>query len=400
MTTRLILRIDEHWPAAPVAAWALLGADGKLQAEGESDPRHWPAADECTVLLAGAQCLWLETSLPRAARRDAPRLLAYALEDRLLSDPDSQHLSISHRRPAEGGETLGVLVVARERMRQLLAQLQAIGRLPRAFYSELQWVPGDDENWHVALGAGSAIIRSGTHAAHAVDGALLQPVLEQQLAAARSANRLPQQVVVHAAPGVAVPELAGLALVAAGKPYLWWQGANGAAACNLLHDEFAVAGRRSPLSPELRRPLLLAGLALAVWLLAGLGETLWRQHQLADLQARQARTFQTAFPNMPAIAPAAQMRQQLNLQRARHGLLRDDDALALLAVLGEALGSDATDNLSSLRFVDGRLDLGWRKLPPERLAPLQALLAARGLLLTTRNEGDEVHLLVQPEILP
>ena len=120
MSHRLLLAIDEQWPTRPDCPWVLLGPDGQPTAEGHSEPRHWPAAAECEVVLTGPQCLWLEVPLPRAKRSDLPRLLAYALEDRLLKDPDTQHLTVSHRRPAGDGERelTGVLVVARERLRQ------------------------------------------------------------------------------------------------------------------------------------------------------------------------------------------------------------------------------------------------------------------------------------------
>ena len=104
MSHRLLLAIDEQWPARPDCPWVLLGPDGQPTAEGHSEPRHWPAAAECEVVLTGPQCLWLEVPLPRAKRSDLPRLLAYALEDRLLKDPDTQHLTVSHRRPAGDGE--------------------------------------------------------------------------------------------------------------------------------------------------------------------------------------------------------------------------------------------------------------------------------------------------------
>ena len=405
MTKRLILRFDENWPATPVAAWVLLGPDGKLQAQGESDPQHWPAADECDVVLAGAQCLWLETDLPKAARRDAPRLLAYALEDRLLSDPDSQHLTISHRRRAEqgNGETVGVLVIARERMRLLLAQLKAIGRQPGHFFSESSLAPADDENWHVAVSGSAAIVRSGPNVGYAVDTELLAPVLEQQLAAARAANRLPAELLVHLAPGTAQPDLATIdePPVRLGAPYEWWQTLlHGTRAGNLLHGDFAVAGHASPLIARCRRPMQLAGVALAVWLLASLGEVLWLRHQLSDLDLRMQRTYQVAFPNSPAIAPAAQMRQQLNLARARHGQLRDDDALALLASVAEVLGGAAADNLQNVRYADGQLDLVWKALAPESIGPLQAQFASRGLHAEISGTANERHLLVRPEVLP
>ena len=118
------------------------------------------------------------------------------------------------------------------------------------------------------------------------------------------------------------------------------------------------------------------------------------------LDARMLRTYQTAFPNSPAVAPAAQMRQQLNLERARHGQLRDDDALSLLAVVAEALGSEVTDKLQAVHYADGLLDLGFPDMAADCLAPLQALLGARGLLVESKGEGSDRHLLVRPEALP
>ena len=151
MSTRLLLAIDEQWPTRPDCPWVLLGDDGQPVSEGHSEPRHWPAAAECEVVLTGPQCLWLEVPLPRGARRDLPRLLAYALEDRLLKDPDTQHLTLSHRRPADDGERdlAGVLVVARDRLRQLIAQLTAIGRPPRRVLAEMQTAPAGGEVWLV-----------------------------------------------------------------------------------------------------------------------------------------------------------------------------------------------------------------------------------------------------------
>lgn len=406
MTTRLILKLEENWPAVPLAAWVLLGADGAVRAQGESDPRHWPAADECDVVLAGAQCLWLETDLPKAARRDVPRLLAYALEDRLLGDADSQHLTISHRRrSATGeGETFGVLVVARERMRKLLAQLRAIGREPDHFFSELPGAPADKDGWHIAVAGAAAILRTSPTGAEAVDSNLLAVVLEQQLAQARAANRLPAELLSHLAPGTAMPALAAPAgdgpAIRPATPYLWWAGVPAGAPGNLLHGEFAVAGRGSPLLARCRRPLQLALAALLVWLLANVGEVFWLRHQLGDLQSRMTRTYQTAFPNSPAIAPAAQMQQQLNLQRSRHAQLRDDDALALLAVVVDALGDAAAERLLAVSYADKQLDLTWRDLPAERLVALQSQLAGRRLHVETRGGENELHLIVRPEILP
>lgn len=403
--TRLLLAIDEHWPTRPECAWALIGPDGQPLSEGHSAPRHWPAADECAVVLTGAQCLWLNVLLPRGARRDLPRLLSYALEDRLLKDPDTQHLTLSHRRPADDGERdlAGVLVIARERLRNLMAQFAAIGRMPRRVVAELQTAPADEAGWHLSLSAEGAILRTGTGAGLALDRDILIPLLAAQAASARAANAAPTRLDLHPAPGSPAFDLAaaqaesGLELHTA-APYLWWQGSERQAA-NLLHGEFASGDRGAAWISRLRPPALLGTAALGLWLATNVGEVLWQRHALGGIESRIERVYRTAFPNAPVVAPAAQMRQQLNAERARHGLLRDDDALSLLAQAAEALGTDATDGIAALRFEEGRLDLTLSGPAAARAEALVGLLSSRGLLANLRQEGSATHLLLRQENL-
>mgnify|MGYP001108986181 FL=1 len=109
------------------------------------------------------------------------------------------------------------------------------------------------------------------------------------------------------------------------------------------------------------------------------------------------RVYRSTFPNGPVVAPAAQMRQQLNIERARHGLLRDDDALALLAQVAEALGTDATDGFVALRYEEGRLDMTLSGPAGRRAEAMIGLLTSRGLLANLRQESGTTHLLLRRE---
>jgi general secretion pathway protein L len=403
--TRLLLAIDEQWPSRPDCPWVLLGPDGQRIEEGHSEPRHWPAAAECEVVLTGPQCLWLEVPLPRGARRDLPRLLAYALEDRLLKDPDTQHLTVSHRRPADDGERdlAGVLVIARDRLRNLVAQLAAIGRPPRRVLAEVQTAPAGTNAWLLSLSAGGAILRSGPNSGMAIDSDILVPLLAQQAATSRAANTAPAHIEVRCAPGTPTPDLASLQTetgtpVHTGSPYLWWQGADRKAA-NLLQGEFTDRQQGGSWLGHLRPALALGGGALAVWLLVNIGEVVWLKQRLGSVGERIERVYRSSFPNAPVVAPAAQMRQQLNLERARYGLLRDDDALALMAQAAEALGTDAASGIAALRFEDGRLDLTLSGPAAARAEAVVGLLASRGLLANLRQDGTTTHLLLRQENL-
>ena len=404
MSDRLLLALDEHWPARPACPWVVLGADDQPLAEGCSEPSHWPPADSCEVLLCGAQVLWLEVPLPAQNRRsELPRLLAYALEDRLLADPDTQHLTFVQLR-REGERALAsVLVVDKERLRTLLTRLAALGRAPRRVFAELETAPAGSDEWHLSLAAHGATLRSGPRGGVAIDREFAAPLLSRHLASALAAGKAPPRVCVHVEAGQPQADLAGLAerlgvAVAAGESYRWWDFPT-RAATDLLHDEFATRETRGGTLAGLRLPLSVGAALLGVWLIVAVGEVFWLRHQHDELAARMARIYQATVPNSPLVAPAAQMRQQLAQERMRHGLLRHDDALALLAQAAEALGSEANESVLALRFEDGVLDLALAGPALARADALPALLGARGLLASVRRDGEGVHLLLRAELL-
>ncbi len=400
MKTRLLVLIDEHWPTRPSAPWVVLDEAGRVQSEGESEPRHWPAAGEFAIVLAGNQCAWHVARLPRGARREEARLLAYALEDRLLRDPESQHLTVTERLTGPDGVAVRVLVTARDRLRALVAQLTAIGRPPVAAYSELQCAPATAGEWHLAVADHGLVLRTAADVAEPIDPPLAasQPLIEHALAAARAADRVPARLVIHRAPGIADGEALDPTAIALdmvdGEPYLWWAGSQ--AAANLLRGEFAARHRRDGWLARLAWPLRIAAAALIALVLADLGEVLWQRHRLGELEDRMTRLFQTTLPNTPAIAPAAQLAREVDAQRGRHGLLRGDDALSLLAAYGEARGVATRDSIAGLDFREGRLALEIPALGAGERQALQDRLAAMGY--AARQQADPPRLVVQREV--
>ena len=401
MSNRLLLLLDENWPQSPAASWVLLDEGNRPLSEGQSEPRHWPAAARCEVVLGGAQCIWHEARLPKGARRDEARLLGYALEDRLLREPDSQHLTVIARETRNDGVLAAVLVVGRDRLRALVAQLEAIGRQPSAVYAEIETAPASNANWSLSLRDEVILLRHES-AGEVIDGPLSQalPIVEHALAAARAANRAPEAVALHLAPGVNAPPLdhdtalPGTAL-RSGAPYLWWQ--NTAGAHNLLHDEFASRAGGAGAFAWLRKPALLAAAAASTLLLATLGEVLWQKSRLSGIEERMHRIFVTAVPNTPAIAPAAQLARQLNLKRSENGRLSDDDLLALLAAYGEARGVEARNSVTDLRYANHRLELAVPGLDAQQRAVLGERLASRGLRAVF-SDGQSPRLTLSREV--
>lgn len=402
-TTRLVLYVDEHWPQVPALPWILLDEAGKRLQEGHSDPRHWPAAARCEVVLGGSQALWLEAELPKAPRREQARLLNYALEEQLAGEPETQHLTVTGKDGTAQGQRLRVLVVERVRLRAVLAQLEAIGRAPSRLVSALQGVPATARRWVLSVAPGGAMqLHGAPPLALPVDGDTLELLLGHAIAQARARNQAPEGLDVLAAAGTTLPRLEAICSAlglahAAPRPWDWWEAVQ--LGDDLLHDEFAPRRGKDHWLTRVRAPLLLAAGAVSVYFLVLGGHLLWQKHELGGLDARMGRLFQTALPEVPAVSPAAQLHRELERRRAAAGKLREDDALSLLQAYVEARGTAAGASLRELRYENGRLELGLTALPPEDRDVLLSRLADRGV--NARVEGsDPPRLIMIREVHP
>jgi general secretion pathway protein L len=394
VSTVLRLYVGEHWPQRAKLSWALLASDGAPLQEGESDPGHWPRADECEAVLSGAQGAWLRTRLPEhLPRGEASRLLANALEEKLMDEPERHHLTVTDRRNGE----VGVLVIARERLREIVKHLAALGRPLSRAYSELQTAPGDAQGWHLAFGTDAAILRRGLHNAAPLDvrsdGS--PPALLVALAAAGRASADPAPIVtIHCRPGDNAPgasawEKALQLQVRPGAAYRWF--AIDADSANLLHSEFAPSHRRREWLRRTKPALWLAGVVVAMDVALGAAQVGWQRYQLTGAEQRVAQMFQEAFPNVPVIDATAQIKRQLDPLRSSRGLLRSDDALALLADLADVLGSDGRDAMQELRFSEGVREVAFSP------AIARKQLGVRGLDAVSAAQGGAPRLTIRRE---
>lgn len=382
MTHRLIVLIDESWPAQPSADWVVLDARDRIVEQGRSEARHWPAAGECEVVLAGPQCTWIDARLPKCARRDEARVLRYALEEHLVRDVEEQHLTVTDREPLDSGASVAVLAVSRSRLRLVLAQLEAIGRRPTRVVSELQLAPPPAQAWSVHVRCGPLwIVRPSARTALAVDAAVAGEVVEHLFALARANDGMPERVELRLAADAERQAAEGFAAALAlpvdeGPPYRWWAGLH---ACeNLLHDEFAAAHARGGLLQRLRAPAAVAIAAAAVWFIANAGEVMWQRHQLATYEARMARLFESTVPNTPAIVPVLQLQRVLDDVRARHGQLRDDDFLALLERYSASAAAATRGAVVALEYDGTALSVRVDAASTPALPPLATRLQALG----------------------
>ena len=393
LTLKLLLAAS--WPGEEAACeWALVNAQGLPLQRGRSEPRHWPAADHCEAVLSAEQCLPLQARLPKGARARPAEVIAYALEEQLINDADAEHFVVGET--TADGETT-VWVIARARLKSLMAALTALERPPSRIISELQLAPLPNGHWSVCLRNDNAtgLARLGPEQGFAFDLTdTRQPPLELNLAlqAARQNGRAPLGLDVHSArhkaglfdqeAATAWQEHLGIPVRLAGD--YQWRDSPGRDARNLLSGEFAPPRPADAGWGSFKPALWLALATLLLYSLFSLGEWLWLSRQSDQLRQQMADSFRAAYPQAQSVVDPPLQMQRLNdqLRRAR-GQLGSTDFLPLLAATSEAIGPQG--RVKSLGYEDGRLELSLLLADANAAERIQKTLLSRGLGATLRD---------------
>jgi general secretion pathway protein L len=391
-TLRLFLTAD--WPARQTACdWELVGstaAHARLQL-GHSEPRHWPAAQHCEVILSADQCLLLDAALPKAARARTPEAIGYALEEQLLGDIEAEHFVVGDS-PADATRTASatidtpVWVISRARLHTLLTTLGTLGRPPQRLISELQLAPSSP-GWHLCLRPDGGFVRQGQERGFSFDASTdpTTPPLALQLAcqAALQEAHPPATLTVHVADDAHFETATAQAWqhslglpVSLGPPYAWRDG-HSQAARNLLTGDFAPARPPHESWRSLRPALLLGLIALTLYSTFSFGEWIWLERHKTQLRRQMHDSFRAAFPQARTIVdPALQMQRLSDQMRRERGQLGEGDFLPLLAAASTSLSPQ--DRLTRIGYDDGRLELTLQMRDAPAAERLRATLARRG----------------------
>ena len=393
MSLLLRLYVTGDWPAQTTACeWALYDTRGSLLQRGSSEPRHWPAAEDCELVLSTDQCLTLDVKLPVGARGAKGRgsdLIAYAVEERLVGEVENEHFVAGETRP--DGQTQ-VWVIGRGRLRALLTALRQLSRSPRRAISELQLVPLASGRWSVCLREQGGFVRVGDEAGFAFDSARSEPPVALGLAlqAARKAGNAPESIDVYCAQGIDLDEAAwpawqlalGVPVRSAGE-YVW-QIPPARSARNLLTGEFSPQGERGRAWAAFKPSLTLGASALLLYALFSFGEWMWLDWQASSLKTQTVEVFRAAFPQVQTVVdPSLQMQRLYDQFKRERGQLGESDFLPLLAAVSEALESRA--RYRSLSYEDGRLELTIALPDAPAVERVRDAFAQRGLAPTLRE---------------
>jgi general secretion pathway protein L len=382
----LQLFLPEGWPlsaseSAPVFHWTLL--DGINLRAGSGALTELPRADEVTIIVPASRAVFMRAPLPPGNPSKLADVLAYAVEDRLLGDPETIHC-VAGSRDEQG--SAAIAVVDRTWMAQALMQLATVGVRPKRMVSEVFLAPLVEGAWSVVWTGHGGFVRTLREMGFALDAAgqgeaPVALVLALQEAAAEK-NHVPQRIVVHSAPGHA-PDLARwqqtLALpVETGSTWEWQRAEPTDGSINLLQGRFAPSRSGAELLVRYRAPVLLASAIVGAYLVITIGEFAWLSWQRHRLQAEMTREFKTLYPDAQISDAPLQMSRKLADARRARGQSDAGDFLALTASTAYGIASLGA-RVQSLQYERGKLQLDLLFATPESAESLKPRLNMPGL---------------------
>jgi general secretion pathway protein L len=321
--------------------YAMRANNGELQRSGTGQMAELPRADRVDIIVPASMVLFTEVKLPPVRGQKLRQMLPFAVEEKILSDPDQVQVAVGER--DEGGITR-VAVVDRGWLDACCERLRLAGLRPVNGYAETCLPELEPNAWTLIWDGREGFVRTAVGAGLALDsmGDAGAPfALQRAVEEARNNTKLPEKIILRATDAAAsVPDLQlwstqlGVTVVP-GQDWHWApRFLNAANAINLLQGDYSPSSSLRELIPQLRPILLLAGLIIGAQVLAT-GVDWWRlNREKKMLTTEMTKTFKAAFPNASVVVDAPlQMQRNLSELRRASGQSQPSDFLPLLAKL-------------------------------------------------------------------
>ena len=370
--------------------WALVG-DGREPVVGEGPLAQLPQrAERVQLVLPASEVLITRARLPQSARRRAGSVLAYAVEDDTVGDPDANQVSWL----GSAGDSDVLAVADRQGLKAWHDALDAAGIRGYEVHCEplmLPWLAGE---WSLAWDGREGFVRTSEFEGMATDcGDRGSPPLSLRLVLdeAKTRGEAPASIAVYAIAPDSPPEIEawqralGVALRLAGP---WdWRTAPLEAGISLAQER-----ARWHLPPgtlaRLRPAVWIVGFALAVHAMALVVDWTRLASEQRSLRARMDSRFRAAFPEAVAVAdPALQM--QRKLAEARHAVGQPDsgDFLPMIVNVAAALKQVPPGGLRIASYESGRMTLELAGVEDAGIRSIVARLLQSGLHVDRSTEA-------------
>ncbi len=366
--------------------WALVNDDRELVAGAGRLAELPRRAERVQLVIPAAQVLITRARLPHAAKRHSGSVLAFAVEEETLGEPEAKQVSWL----GSAGDADMLAVVDRQGLQRWLDALNAVGIRAYEIHCETLLLPRATGEWSLAWNGREGFVRTGELEGAATDcGDRESPPLSLRLMleAAATRNARPASIALYMTAPDAAPDIdawqreLGVALRLAGA---WdWRTASPHAGVSLAQER-----RRWRVSPSalarLRPAAWIVGGALAIHAAALVTDwTLLAGEQRALRQQMESR-FRAAFPDAVAVVdPALQMRRKLAAARHAAGQSDSGDFLPLIENVAAAVKELPAGSLRIVSYESGRLTLELAAIEAAAVRRMVARLLQAGLSVDT-----------------
>ena len=362
--------------------WALVGNGGE-PVLGEGPLAQLPRrAERVQLVLPAAEVLITRARLPPSARRRAGSVLAYAVEDETLGEPETNQVSWL----GAAGDADVLAVADRQGLQGWHDALAAADIRGYEVHCETLMLPWMTGEWSLAWDGREGFVRTSEFEGTATDcGDRGSPPLSLRLMLdeAKTRGEAPTSIAVYATAPDSAPEIEawqralGLALRLA-EPWDWRTAPPEAGIS--LAQERARWRLPSGTLARLRPAVWIVGVALAVHALALVVDWTRLAGEQRGLRARMESRFRAAFPEAVAVAdPALQMRRKLAEARHAAGQPDSGDFLPMIVSVAAALKQVPPDGLRVASYESGRMTLELASFDAAGIRRIVASLLQSGL---------------------
>ncbi len=366
--------------------WTLVNG-GHEPVAGEGRLAELPQrAERVQLVLPATQVLITRACVPQAARRRAGSVLAFAVEEKTVGEPNANQVSWL----GSAGDADVLAVMDRQGLTRWRDALDTVGIRAYEVHCETLLLPWAAGEWSLAWDGREGFVRTGEFEGAATDcGDRESPPLSLRLlldeANARSAG--PAAIAVSMTTPDAAPDLEawqrslGIALRLAGP---WdWRTAPPHAGISLIQERQRWRGF-TRFRARLRPAAWIVSGALAIHAMALVTDwTRLAGEQRALRQHMEAR-FRAAFPDAVAVVdPALQMRRKLAEARRAAGLSDSGDFLPMIETVAAGLKAVPAGSVRIVSYESGRLTLELAALDEATVRRMVARWLQAGLSVDT-----------------
>ncbi|CAG4883516.1 General secretion pathway protein GspL [Georgfuchsia toluolica] len=362
--------------------WALVG-DGREAVVGEGSLAQLPQrAERVQLVLPAADVLITRARLPQSAKRRTGAMLAYAVEEEIVGDPDANQVSWL----GSAGDADVLAVADQQGLKAWHDALDAVGIRGYEVHCETLMLPRMEGEWSLAWNGHEGFVRTSDLEGGATDrGDSASPPLSLRLMLdeVKARGEAPSSIAVYAT----VPDAPlkidawqralGVALRTA-EPWDW-RSAPPEAGVSLMKER--IRWRLPPDTLARLRPAAwIMTAVLAIHSLALVADWTRLASEQRNLRTRMESRFRASFPQAVAIAdPALQMRR--NLAEARHAVGQPDsgDFLPMISNVAAALRQVPPGGLRIASYESGRMTLELAGVQNDGIRSIVARLLQSGL---------------------